>query len=175
MAVDSYIHLSCIYITSSISLWSITLSFKITTKSTMVPFGWSAGDIKDAIQFSISLCTAFQEAKRSDSDFQEAVDFLDGVKIAFEHLRKYTLEHPGDLYSEDINDLVRRIDRPWKKFRCFVKPYEDSLGIKSTRSSICRAPRVVLWTLVTKEVQQLKASIGQPLQSITFLLLLQLL
>lgn len=141
----------------------------------MVPFGWSAGDIKDAIQFSISLCTAFQEAKRTDSDFQEAVDFLDGVKIAFEHLRKYTLEHPGDLYSEDINDLIRRIDRPWKKFRCFVKPYEDSLGVKSTRSSIFRAPRIVLWTLVAKEVQQLKASIGQPLQSITFLLLLQLL
>ncbi|OCL14961.1 hypothetical protein AOQ84DRAFT_421851 [Glonium stellatum] len=141
----------------------------------MVPFGWSAGDVKDAIQFSIRLITAFQDTGRVNSDFQEAVDFLYGLRIAFEHLRTYTKENPGHLYSKDIEGLVQQIDRPWNKFRDFLKPYEDSLGIKSVRSSIVRAPRIVLWTLVAKEVRQLKTSIGQPLQSITLLLLLQLL
>ncbi|XTI94688.1 hypothetical protein V2W45_969424 [Cenococcum geophilum] len=85
------------------------------------------------------------------------------------------MENPGHLYSKDIKDLVQQIDRPWKKFRDFLKPYEDSLGINSVRSSIARVPRVVLWTLVAKEVRQLKVSVGQPVQSLTLLLILQLL
>ena len=141
----------------------------------MVPFGWSAGDIRDAVQFLIRLCTTFQDAGCSNSDFQEAIDFLYGLQIVLEHLRTYTMENPGHLYSKNIEVLVQQIDRPWKKFRDFLKPYEDSLGINSIRSSIARVPRVVLWALVAKEVRQLKASVGQLLQSLTLLLLLQLL
>lgn len=141
----------------------------------MVPFGWSAGDIKDAVQFSIRLCTTFQDAGCSNSDFQEAMDFLCGLQIVLEHLRTYTMENPSHRYSKDIEDLVQQIDGPWKKLRDFLKPYEDSLGINSVRSSITRVPRVVLWTLAAKEVRQLKASVGQLLQNLTPLLLLLLL
>ena len=141
----------------------------------MVPFGWSAGDIKDAVQFSIRLCTTLQDAGCSNSDFQEAMNFLCSLQIVLEHLRTYTMENPSRRYSKDIEDLVQQIDGPWKKLRDFLKPYEDSLGINSVRSSITRVPRVVLWTLAAKEVRQLKASVGQLLQSLTLLLLLQLL
>ena len=166
---------SYLHATSQILLKKKTF-FKSHPRSlAMVPFGWSAGDIKDAVQFLIRLCTTFQDAGCSNSDFQEAIDFLCGLQIVLEHLRTYTMENPGHLYSKDIEDLVQQIDRPWKKFRDFLKPYEDSLGINSVRSSIARAPRVVLWALVTKEVRQLKTSVGQLVQSLTLLLLLQLL
>jgi benzoyl-CoA reductase/2-hydroxyglutaryl-CoA dehydratase subunit BcrC/BadD/HgdB len=141
----------------------------------MIAFGWSVSDLADAIKVVAKVAAAFKEAGGAASKYQQLHDFAISLKNTLEHLRTYTTLHTDDEHAEEIAEQARLIEKPWKEFHNFLNKYEKSLGERSQRSKLSKAPRVLRWAAkeLSGEVQKMEAAMNRPLQSLNMLLSLQ--
>ncbi|PQE06765.1 vegetative cell wall gp1 protein [Rutstroemia sp. NJR-2017a BBW] len=128
--------------TASLLPWYIT---KITpahpssTASTSSPFpgrdfddamsfGWSAGDIAQAITVIVKVVKALDDAEGAPADYQKAITFLDGVKRTLHQLHFFTKLGKYPAYGDEIRRNVEQIKGPLDKFLALINKYEPSLG-----------------------------------------------
>lgn len=141
----------------------------------MASFGWSVGDTVSAVKITIKVVSAFKSTSGAVEKYQQSVDFLKSFESTLTQLRRYIQSNPNDKYASDLSERLQSISKPWKRFEEFVKKYEDTLGKKSKKSRLGKAPQIVVYTLkdLDGEVQRLKEAVSTPFQLIIGSLSLQ--
>lgn len=139
-------------------------------------FGWSAGDIATAIRLVVKVGKAFKASGGATCRYNDALGFLQSLKVTLDHVGKHASRSSSDVYENDIVLQLDRITPHWKAFEAYLLRFEQSLGPTSSRSSLAKAPRTIQYTLkdLSGEVERLKTAVAQPLQVINTLLSLQL-
>lgn len=124
-------------------------------------FGWSAGDIAQAIVLVVKLARALDDANGAASDYREAVAFLTSLKRTLEPLQTLSAFNLRPAYSEEIALVVKEIKAPTEKFLALTGKFEQSLGSGGHAGPSCRhVGRKLQWRFVTsKRVDELRASI----------------
>ena len=138
-------------------------------------FGWSVGDIAQAVKIIVQVTKAFKATGGAASKYEDASGFLQSLKTTLDHLAHYVDLNCSDVYARDILEQLERITSPWNNFKAFISKYEKSLGPSSRQSKLGKAPQTVQYTLkdLSGEVDRLRAAVAQPLQAINTLLSLQ--
>jgi uncharacterized membrane-anchored protein YjiN (DUF445 family) len=91
-------------------------------------FGWSAGDIAQAIGLLVKVVRALDEVDGAASDYREAVAFLSSLKRTLEPLQTISALKLYLAYREEIQILVVRIKEPIEKFLTSTTKFESSLA-----------------------------------------------
>jgi hypothetical protein len=91
-------------------------------------FGWSAGDIAQAIVVIVKVVKALDDANGARDDFRKEITFLEGVKRTLQHLHFFTKLGKYPAYGDEIRRNVERIRSPLEKFLALINKYEPSLG-----------------------------------------------
>jgi hypothetical protein len=137
----------------------------------MAAFGWSAGDIAQAINIVYKVGAALRDTGGASSDYQETIQFLEGLAATLEKLQKFdegvwspedfaTIKSQVDLVRTPISDFTRNIRQK----------YEHSLGSKSAtglKGAFLGGPKKARWALfATKEAKALREKVVIPLFNI---------
>jgi len=124
-------------------------------------FGWSAGDIAQAIVVVIKLVRALDDANGAASDYREAVAFLNSLKRTLEPLQTLSAFKLRPAYSDEIALVVKEIKDPIEKFVALTAKFEPSLGTGAHDGPRYRQmAKKLQWRFVTsKRVDELRTSI----------------
>jgi hypothetical protein len=121
-------------------------------------FGWSAGDIAQAIVVVIKLVRALDDANGAASDYREAVAFLNSLKRTLEPLQTLSAFKLRPAYSDEIALVVKEIKDPIEKFVALTAKFEPSLGTGTHDGPRYRQmAKKLQWRFVTsKRVDELR-------------------
>ena len=124
-------------------------------------FGWSAGDIAQAIVVVIKLVRALDDANGAASDYREAVAFLNSLKRTLEPLQTLSAFKLRPAYSDEIALVVKEIKDPIEKFVALTAKFEPSLGTGTHDGPrYQQMAKKLQWRFVTsKRVDELRTSI----------------
>lgn len=116
-------------------------------------FGWSAGDIAQAITLVVKVARALDNANGAAEDYREAAAFLKSLKRTLEPLQTITSLHLSQSYNDEITEVVGNIKRPIEAFQTLAEKFESSLGVNSR----WKGRRKLQWAFQTsKKVEELK-------------------
>ncbi|PQE05302.1 Ankyrin repeat-containing protein [Rutstroemia sp. NJR-2017a BVV2] len=110
------------------STTSTSLSFLGCDFDDAMSFGWSAGDITQAIAVIVKVVKALDDAEGASNDYRKAITFLQGVKRTLHQLHFFTKLGNYPAYGDEIRRNVERIKGPLEKFNALINKYEPSLG-----------------------------------------------
>jgi hypothetical protein len=91
-------------------------------------FGWSAGDIAQAIAVIVKVVKVLDDANGAPADYKKAVTFLEGVKRTLQQLHFFSKLEKYPAYGDEIRRYVEQIEDPLGKFLLLINKYEPSLG-----------------------------------------------
>ncbi|TVY34526.1 hypothetical protein LOCC1_G007809 [Lachnellula occidentalis] len=91
-------------------------------------FGWSAGDIAQAITIVVKTAKALDQASGAPANYREDVAFLGGLMRTLEPLHAYTTLGARPSYQNEIKQHVSNIKHPIESFLSTIAKYEPSLG-----------------------------------------------
>ncbi|PQE31181.1 Ankyrin repeat-containing protein [Rutstroemia sp. NJR-2017a WRK4] len=143
IVVCTYTTTSCAArLTASLLPWYITEvapTHPSSTASTSFPFpgcdfddtmsfGWSAGDIAQAITVIVKVVKTLDDAEGAPADYRKAITFLEGVERTLHQLQLFTKLGKYPAYGDEIRRNVERIKGPLDKFLAVIHKYEPSLG-----------------------------------------------
>ncbi len=113
----------------------------------VVAFGWSAGDIADAVICLRSLAKAFKSAGGARERYAEEGAFLESFALTLSRLNEYTTANPDAKYSKDIEKHVELISGYCAKFDKFLQKYNDQLSSTGSRASAKVVWKTVKWAV----------------------------
>jgi hypothetical protein len=111
-------------------------------------FGWSAGDIAQAIAIVVKIAKALDDASGAAANYREAVAFLKGLKRTLEPLHTFTTLDAHPSYLEEIQQHVANIKHPIENFLSIVTKYEPSLGTKAKLGYYRNIGRKLKWRFI---------------------------
>ncbi|PVH84697.1 hypothetical protein DL98DRAFT_610122 [Cadophora sp. DSE1049] len=91
-------------------------------------FGWSAGDIAQAITFIAKVVKALDSAEGASRDYREAVTFLNRLNYTLEPLQAFSALDLNIAYGDEIKNCVESIREPIEAFLEFIRDLESALG-----------------------------------------------
>jgi hypothetical protein len=94
----------------------------------VMSFGWSAGDIAQAVSIIVKVVKALDEVDGAGKHYREAVTFLESLKHTLEPLQTFTALKTYPSYGDEIRKQVQRIKKPIERFLEIAKKFESSLG-----------------------------------------------
>jgi hypothetical protein len=122
-------------------------------------FGWSAGDIAQAIKALHDLVNALNSAKGAAHDYREAVSFLHDLTNTLTPLQRYEAIKTNTDVAVAICEQVKGIKGPVEDFLGIAAKYEKSLGQSATNGHFRNVPRKLQWYYSTSS--QVKALQGK--------------
>jgi hypothetical protein len=124
----------------------------------MASFGWSAGDIVAIINLINSIVQCIGGAHSARDHFQELLSELQALSRALHEISELT-KVPEKLHEiQALKFASCSCAEPLQRFYEKVRPFEDSLGLASTRSKLKATPRMIRWELlVRKEDPELRS------------------
>ena len=123
-------------------------------------FGWSAGDIVQAIGLIVKVAKALDGVDGAASDYREAVIFLTSLQRTLEPLRTLSILEYSSAYKDDIEHAVSKIKDPINKFLALTAKFEPSLGTASHSSHYQHIRKKLQWRfMASKRANELKKSI----------------
>jgi hypothetical protein len=91
-------------------------------------FGWSAGDIAQALLIIVKTVKALDNATGAPAHYREAVSFLGNLRHILEPLQTLTIIGRYPAFGDEICDQVSQIKDPIERFLSIVEKFEPSLG-----------------------------------------------
>lgn len=123
-------------------------------------FGWSAGDIAQAVALIVKVAKALDSADGSAGDYREAVAFLQSLKHTLEPLQTLTALGAYPAYKDEIRKHVESIRRPIESFLAIATKFDFSLGSNAKTGHHRHITRKLQWRFIeSKEVDKLKGLI----------------
>jgi hypothetical protein len=92
-------------------------------------FGWSAGDIFNAIKFMVDVAKALDEVDGAPKKFREASSFLTNLNSTLRPLQTFTALDTKPAYKKDVEAQVEAIKGPVERFIGEVKGLQDTIGV----------------------------------------------
>lgn len=124
-------------------------------------FGWSAGDIAQAVILITKVAKALDSAEGASRDYREAVTFLSGLNRTLEPLQAFSALDLYPSYGDEIKQHVGSIRGPIESFLQLVSDFETSLGPGAKTGRHRNAARKLQWRFsASKKVEDLRRSIG---------------
>ena len=108
-------------------------------------FGWSVGDLIQAISIGIKAVEALNGTRGASSEYQDISRFFLNVQKTLEPLQN---ENAGAVYSSnmvEIETLVMAIDGPLRAILSQIQNYDAKLGSEFDRKWYKHAPQKLLW------------------------------
>jgi hypothetical protein len=134
-------------------------------------FGWSAGDIAQAIGLVIKVVKALDNTNGAAAEYREAVAFLRRLKHTLEPLQTFSALNLYSQYGDDIRQSVEKIKGPIEKFLSIAKNFESSLSTRAKSGFQHNMGRKVQWSFYTsKRVGGLRKEIENELKILDTLL-----
>ncbi|KAH6691095.1 hypothetical protein BKA61DRAFT_533029, partial [Leptodontidium sp. MPI-SDFR-AT-0119] len=128
--------------------------------TTKMSFGWSAGDIAQAIVALHGLINALSSANGAAHDYREAVSFLQNITNTLKPLQRYEALKTSTEIESAICEQVKAIKDPVNDFLLAAAKFEQSLGLAATKGRFRNVPRKLQWYYSTsKEVKALQGKI----------------
>lgn len=125
-----------------------------------VSFGWSAGDIAQAISLIVKIVKALDGVDGAASDYREAVIFLSSLQRTLEALRTLSVLEYSPAHKDDIEHAVRKIKDPINKFLALTSKFEPTLGTASHSTHYQHVGKKLQWRfMASKKADELKKSI----------------
>jgi hypothetical protein len=134
-------------------------------------FGWSAGDIAQAVVFIVKIVEALDDAHGAAGNYREAVTFLRSVKHTLEPLQTFTSLNAYPTYGDEIRKHVEIIKGPIETFLATAAKFEDCLGPNARSGHHRHIPKKLRWRFVdSKAVDKLRIQIDNYMQVLRTLL-----
>lgn len=126
----------------------------------MASFGWSAGDIIATINLVSRVIQCIHSSHGATEHFQELVSELQSLSRALSEIAELT-RIPGQTPEiQALKFASCACTETLQQFYEKIRPFEDSLGIGSSHSTLKSVPRMVRWELlVKKDVPELRSYI----------------
>ena len=134
-------------------------------------FGWSAGDIAQAVVLIIKVVKALDSVDGAAGDYREAVAFLENLKHTLEPLQSFTALGAYPAYGDEIRRHVEAIKHPIESFLAIAAKFERSLGPNAKAGHHRHIPRKLQWRFIdSKPVEKLRDQISGHMQILETLL-----
>ncbi|KAI9679710.1 MAG: hypothetical protein M1822_007316 [Bathelium mastoideum] len=122
-------------------------------------FGWSVGDCFAALNFLIQVFSSLKDSGGSQSEYQELLRELNGLKTALQHIDN--LQATGDTLSPrliELKSIALACRVPLEEFVSKVKKYEKGLGSESSkrRRIVKDTTRKIQWLGMKADVHRLQ-------------------
>lgn len=126
----------------------------------IMSFGWSAGDIAQAISLIVKVARALDSVDGAASDYREAVSFLASLRRTLEPLQTLSALRIHPSYSVEIQQVVGKIKDPIEQFLAITEGFEPALGPNPQPGRQYNVGRKLQWRFVTsKRVIELRRNI----------------
>ncbi|CAD6449854.1 8273535e-754a-47a0-9b0a-d273a0f4e189 [Sclerotinia trifoliorum] len=123
-------------------------------------FGWSAGDIAQAISVIFKTVKALDDAEGAPADFRNTVTFFQSVNLTLQRLQSLINTGKRSSYDDQIRKEVEIIKPSLERFLAISRTFESSLGDKATPGRWKHIPKKLLWRFKdSKAVKNLKEEI----------------
>jgi hypothetical protein len=134
-------------------------------------FGWSAGDIAQAITLIVKVVKALDSADGAAGGYREAVAFLQGLKHTLEPLQTFTALGAYPAYKDEIQKHVESIREPIESFLVSAAKFDHSLG-PNAKSGHHRhiSSKLQWWFVESKAMDKLRNKIDRHLKVLETLL-----
>ena len=140
-------------------------------QSSAMSFGWSAGDIAQAITLIVKVVKALDSADGAASDYREATTFLQGLKHTLEPLQTFVALGAYPAYKDEIRIHVESIREPVESFLASVAKFDQSLGPNAKSGHHRHISSKLQWRFVqSKAVEKLRSKIDKHLKVLETLL-----
>ncbi|KAF5869633.1 uncharacterized protein Bfra_010830 [Botrytis fragariae] len=109
-------------------------------------FGWSAGDIAQAISLIVKVVKALDDGSGAPDEYRKMAVFLENVNLTLKNLHVFATlgQHPS--YGDEIRKQAENIRPPLERFLNIMKKFEPHLGSNATPGWWKNIPRKMLWT-----------------------------
>lgn len=123
-------------------------------------FGWSAGDIAQAITLIAKAVKALDDAEGAPAEYRSTVAFFQSVNATLQKLQSLTNIGRNPSCLDQIRKEVEIIKTPLNRFTAIIQEFDLSLGDKATPGHWKHIPKKLLWRFKdSKAVQNLKEDI----------------
>jgi hypothetical protein len=137
----------------------------------IMSFGWSAGDIAQAIGLVIKVVNALDNTSGAAADYRDAVAFLGRLKHTLEPLQTFSVLNLYPEYGDNIRQSVEKIKEPIENFLSIARKFESSLSANAKSGFQYNVGRKVQWSFYTsKRVGGLRKAIENELKILDTLL-----
>jgi len=142
----------------------------------MATFGWSVGDLVQAIKFVVKIGQALKDTGGASDDYQESIDFLHGVEATLKNLEAVARLSLTGAAVHSIAPQAERIQRCLESFIASIEGYESSMGLDRKRGFHHGMWQKGKWSaFVSKKCKELQGKITFVMTSINTNLSIQLL
>lgn len=123
-------------------------------------FGWSAGDVFEAINLVVRVINSFRAVDGARGNFQELEEELNGLRKSLENINSLSLAYPQEPEIKALESVSCSCVETLNRFAKRIEPFQASLGEGSKRTKLRAAPRMVRWELlVKKDIPELRTYI----------------
>ncbi|KAF7940654.1 uncharacterized protein EAE97_006840 [Botrytis byssoidea] len=109
-------------------------------------FGWSAGDIAQAISLIVKVVKALDDASGAPDEYRKMAVFLENVNLTLKNMHVFATLGVYPSYGDEIRRQIENIRPPLELFIKIMKNYEPHLGSNATPGWWKNIPRKMLWT-----------------------------
>ncbi|TGO59619.1 hypothetical protein BOTNAR_0159g00180 [Botryotinia narcissicola] len=109
-------------------------------------FGWSAGDIAQAISLIVKVIKALDDASGAPDEYRKMAVFLENVNLTLKNLHVFATLGVYPSYGDEIRRQIENVRPPLARFIKIMKNYEPHLGSNATPGWWKNIPRKMLWT-----------------------------
>ncbi|THV50000.1 hypothetical protein BGAL_0169g00110 [Botrytis galanthina] len=123
-------------------------------------FGWSAGDIAQAISLIVKVVKALDDGSGAPDEYRKMAVFLENINLTLKNLHVFTTLGVYPSYGDEIRRQIEIIRPPLERFIKIMKNFEPHLGSNATPGWWKNIPRKMLWTF-KRSHHQLKKEIRE--------------
>ncbi|KAF7939693.1 hypothetical protein EAE99_001498 [Botrytis elliptica] len=109
-------------------------------------FGWSAGDIAQAISLIVKVLKALDDASGAPDEYRKMAVFLENVNLTLKNLHVFATLGVYPSYGDEIRRQIQNIRPPLERFIKIMKNFEPHLGSNATPGWWKNIPQKMLWT-----------------------------
>ncbi|KAF7946448.1 hypothetical protein EAE96_009446 [Botrytis aclada] len=132
-------------------------------------FGWSAGDIAQAISLIVKVIKALDDGSGAPHEYRKMAVFLENVNLTLKSLHVFATLGVYPSYGDDIRRQIENIRPPLERFLKIMKKFEPHLGSNATPGWWKNIPQKMLWTF-KRSHRELKKEIKEHLFTLDNLL-----
>ncbi|TGO27929.1 hypothetical protein BPAE_0034g00080 [Botrytis paeoniae] len=109
-------------------------------------FGWSAGDIAQAISLIVKVVKALDDGSGAPDEYRKMAVFLENVNLTLKNLHVFATLGVYPSYGDEIRRQIENIRPPLERFLNIMKKFEPHLGSNATPGWWKNIPQKMLWT-----------------------------
>ncbi|KAF7896237.1 hypothetical protein EAF00_006251 [Botryotinia globosa] len=95
-------------------------------------FGWSAGDIAQAVSLIVKVVKALDDASGAPDEYRKMAVFLENVNLTLKNLHVFATLGVYTSYGDETRRQIENIRPPLERFIKIMKNYEPHLGSNAT-------------------------------------------